>query len=105
MEGDALPPGSATRRRHVDLPFSADAESPKRRGAAVAQDRSWAVCEHRGQPTPVPAQLRDSARINAPMDGMQSATFQPPLYASPADSNRLQLPAGNNPVLLISEPS
>ncbi|MFP5388932.1 MAG: hypothetical protein ACLGG5_06485 [Thermoleophilia bacterium] len=36
MEGDARPPGSAMRRRHVDLPFPAYAEAPKRRGAAVA---------------------------------------------------------------------
>jgi len=79
MQADAGPRGAAARRTHIDAHLVACEQPPVRCCAAMAQERAFATCQHRGQISPLAPERGVPERIDTAMKRPQAPGGGPPL--------------------------
>lgn len=78
-------------------------DAPHRGGALVAQQGSWAACEHGGKPMPVPGKMSMTDCIDAAMEAMQPARACPSLNRRGAEAKLEQLPVSDHAMLPLRQ--
>ena len=85
--------------RHVNIAASALHQRPKRRRAAVAEDRIRTAREYRGHPKSPSRQAAMADRVDAAVRELQPANGYAVVNRATADAHSLQLPARHDAVL------
>ena len=100
MKDHTATSGAATQRcdvHSIDLQID---EAPERRCAPVAEDRPLSAGQHRRDPTSVAPKPRVADGIDATVDPVQAAVFQPTLEAAWPEADGEQLLASHDSVLV-----
>jgi hypothetical protein len=85
--------------RDLDRTRPVGKDAPERGGTAMAQHGPLAAREHRGHPTSLAGEGGVADRVHAAVHSMQSFRPDSLLDRPPAEPERLELPAGDHPVL------